>query len=133
MAALRSWTEIPEVRLFSGRATYETTVDIPDPGGVRRWTWGAVRGSRPRSGSTQARGCGLEAALPGERHRLLRKGANQIRVVAGNTLLNHVLSQPAKDYSDVQARYPAIGNRIPVPREKELAKEPCPRGCWGRW
>jgi hypothetical protein len=131
MSVLRSWTEIPEVRLFSGRAAYETTVAVDDPDGSRVLDLGTVR--EAAEVWINGRRAGVAWKLPYRVNAtgLLRKGENRIRVVAGNTLLNHVLSLPAKDYSEVEKRYPAIGNRIPRPREKELAKEPLPSGLLG--
>ncbi len=131
MTALRSWTDLPAVRFFSGRATYQTTFRLSDPSGRRVLDLGAVR--EAAEVWLNGRRVGVAWKLP---YRVdvtgfLRKGENRIRIVVGNTLLNYVLSRPVKDYSDVEARYPSIGNRIPRPREKELAKEPLPSGLLG--
>ncbi len=46
-----------------------------------------------------------------------------------NLLINAVLNQPSKDYSDIEARY---GTKLRAPREKEFLKnEPLPSGLLG--
>jgi hypothetical protein len=131
MTALRSWTEYPALRFFSGRATYETTVGITDATGRWLLDLGSVRETAEVWVNGRRAGVAWMTPYRVDVTGLLRKGANQLRVEVANTLLNYVLSQPAKDYTPVEARYPEIGNRIPRPKEKTLAREPLPSGLLG--
>lgn len=131
MAVLRSWTEIPELRFFSGRAVYETTVEVPG-GPMPRWLdLGTVRDAAEVWVNGKKAGVAWKVPYRVDVAGLLTRGTNRLRVVVGNTLINYVLSQPAKDYTEVQERYPSIGNKIRPPREKELAREPFPSGLLG--
>ena len=134
MDRLRSWTEYPEVRFFSGKAGYETVVEVPrdrfKPGTRFVLDLGEVRElADVRINGVPA---GVAWKMP---YRLdvtgrLKPGRNAIRIDVSNLLINHVLSLPVRDYSDVEARYP-IGTRVPRGREKELQKVPLPSGLLG--
>jgi hypothetical protein len=58
---------------------------------------------------------------------LVRPGANQIRVVVGNTLINKIAGTPAPSYKSLEARY---GVRFPAPDLTGLV--PLPSGLLGR-
>jgi hypothetical protein len=131
---LKSWTEYQQVRYFSGKAAYETSVEVPaaalasgarmvlDLGRVHEIADVRVNGAR----------AGVAWMLPRELDITahLKPGRNLLRIEVSNLLINRVLSQPAKDYSDVERNY-QVGNRMPRPREKDLVKEPLPSGLLG--
>lgn len=131
MRTLRSWTELPDLRYFSGRATYDATLRVADPAGTRVLDLGTVREAAEVWINGRRAGVAWKLPYRVDVTGLLRKGDNQMRVVVANTLLNYVLSQPAKDYSAVEARYPEIGKPISPPKEKELASGPLPSGLLG--
>ena len=125
-----SWTEIPEIKGFSGPGIYRATFHLP-----KEWV---------------ARGIGLELDLGDVREvatvrvngklagrlwtppnalditRLVRKGSNSLRVEVSNLLINKVLDFPDPDLSELERRY---GRRFPPPGEK--AVQPQPSGILG--
>ena len=134
MRELRPWTGIPQVRFFSGKAVYETSIEVPekwlapkarallDMGDVREIAEVRINGNP----------AGVAWKLP---YRLdvtgrLKPGRNWLRIEVTNLLINRVLDQPEKDYTEVEARYP-IGTRVPRPQEKKLVPEPVPSGLLG--
>ena len=135
MRELRSWTEFPQVRFFSGKAVYEASVDLPakwlQPKARVLLEMGDVR--EIADVTVNAGSAGVAWKLP---YRLdvtgrLKPGRNSLRIYVTNLLINRVLNQPDKDYAAVEARYPGIGTRIPRPQEKTLIKEPMPSGLLG--
>jgi hypothetical protein len=132
ISALKSGTEFPTTRYFSGRGTYQTTIRVPatyfHPGTRLLLEMGDVKNTAEVW--INGRHAGVAWKIP---YRLdvtsyLKPGANTLRIDVTNLLINLVLSQPVKDYSEVEARY---GTRIPKPREKEFHKEPLPSGLLG--
>lgn len=130
---LKSWTDFPAARFFSGRGTYRTTIDVPagylhsgnrlllDMGDVKNTAEVWING----------RNAGVAWKIPYtlDITGYLRPGTNQIRIDVTNLLINQVLNQPTKDYSDVEAKYPGL--RVPAPREKAFVKTPLPSGLLG--
>jgi hypothetical protein len=126
---LRSWTDDPETRFFSGRATYERTIDVP-PGMLRtgrRW-WldlGEGRAVAPtplRSGTrawleapvreaavvfVNGRRAGSVWAPPYaiDLTRELRTGPNELRLDVGNLAINHLAGTELPSYRLVHLRY----------------------------
>ena len=134
MRELKSWTEFPQVRFFSGRARYETVVEVP-----RGWLVPKARVLLDMGDVREIAGVSVNGSPVAEAWKLpyrvdvtpwLKPGRNTLRIEATNLLINRVIDQPAKDYSAVEARYP-IGTRVPRPQEKKLVPEPVPSGLLG--
>jgi hypothetical protein len=133
MDKLRSWTEDEQTRYFSGLATYEKTVAVPDSliksGGRVLLDFGEVVPVEvlpyqpPRAGGMHA---GLEAPireaavvylndqLAGsvwcppyalDVTGLLRRGENKLRIVVGNTAINYLAGRSLPDYRLLNLRY----------------------------
>jgi hypothetical protein len=132
LSALKSWTEFPETRYFSGRGTYETTVRLPvsyfQSGTRLLLEMGDVENTAEVWINGQHAGVAWKIPYRLDVTSYLKPGANTLRIDVTNLLINLVLSQPVKDYSEIEARY---GTRIPRPREKEFHKEPLPSGLLG--
>jgi hypothetical protein len=130
---LQSWTDFSVARYFSGRGTYETTVDVPaayfhsgnrlmlDLGDVENTAEVWING----------RNAGVAWKIPYvlDVTSYLRPGNNQLRIDTTNLLINQVLNQPTKGYSDVEAKYPGL--KMPAPHEKAFVKTPLPSGLLG--
>jgi|SRR5579875_3765280 len=133
MSALKSWTEFPNARYFSGRGTYETTVNVPASyltSGTRIvLDMGEVKNIAEVWANGQYGGVAWKRPYVVDITQLLHPGVNKIRIDVTNLLINKVLNQPVKDYSDVEAKY---GTKIPKPREKEFwHNQPLPSGLLG--
>jgi hypothetical protein len=127
-----AWTDIPEMKYFSGTGTYSTNLMIPedvdfesyrselDLGDVREIAEVWVNGKH--AGVTWHRPHRLDVT------ELVRPGENELRVEVTNLLINRVLGSPDPDYSALEEKY---GRRFPPPREKEELKEPLPSGLIG--
>jgi hypothetical protein len=152
--SLRSWTDDETKRYFSGVATYEKTVTVPDSlfrdGLDVRLDFGEGRPLEldpPRGASANA----MQAAFEGPIREaavlyindrragsvwhppysidvtgLLRRGENRIRVLVANTAINHMAGHALPDYRLLNLRY---GERFQV---QDLQKvRPIPSGMLG--
>ncbi len=166
LAQLKSWTDFPAAKYFSGRGTYETTINVP-AGYFHSGSLAISQVSKSRPFDKLGAGSGTPASRSAHtflsdrllldmgdvkstaevwingRHvgvawkipyvldvtGYLRPGSNQVRVDVTNLLINQVLNQPTKDYSDVEAKYPGL--KVPAPREKAFVKTPLPSGLLG--
>jgi hypothetical protein len=128
MERLRSWTENPETRYFSGLATYEKEANVPQallqnqsvrmdfgPGqalpvlqskaGMQTWFDPPVREAAvlyindKRAGSLWCPPYSVDVT------GLLRPGSNKIRVVVANTALNYMAGHSLPDYRLLNLRY----------------------------
>lgn len=129
---LRSWTETPSSRYFSGRGTYEASFAIPpdylrtrhalflDLGRVCETAEVWVNGQR--AGVRWMRPYLLDIT------KLAQPGSNRLRVDVTNLLINQVLGAGRPDYSAVYARY---GQRFPPGDEWETVREPRTSGLLG--
>ncbi|PYT27906.1 MAG: hypothetical protein DMG57_16710 [Acidobacteria bacterium] len=127
---LKSWTEIPAARHFSGRGIYEAGFQfskraadagvVLDLGQVRETA--DVRLNGEHTGVAWMRPYQMEIT------HLLRSGANHLRIEVTNLLINKVLGMGPIDYSAVYARY---GNRFPPGDEWEKVREPFASGLLG--
>lgn len=129
MDKLRSWTEDEETRYFSGTATYEKEVTVPEDllqdglavrldfgegqplptqalkAGMQAWLEGPVREAAVvyvndrRAGSVWMPPYSLDVTS------LLRRGENKIRIVVGNTALNYMAGRKLPDYRLLNLRY----------------------------
>jgi len=130
MEKLHSWTDDETTQYFSGVASYEKTVSVPEsmlkPGGAIRLDFGeghALEKDRGRSNGMRAwfEGPVREAAVVyvnGERAgsawcppykvdvtRLLKPGENRIRIQVANTAVNHMAGRALPDYRLLNQRY----------------------------
>lgn len=126
---LKSWTEIPESRFFSGQGIYEADFTAPvitglgvilDLGQVRETAKVQINGQD--AGTAWMRPYRLEAG------RFLKRGANRIRVEVTNLLINQILGQGPIDYSKVYALH---GRRFPAGDEWDVIRDPLPSGLLG--
>ncbi len=149
MNELRSWTEDPATRYYSGRATYRKTVSLPpeflmknvrlklDLGetkpleprparGFRAWLEAPVREAAEifingkRAGSLWCPPYELDVTA------LLRTGENRLEIVVSNLMINRMAGEPLPDYKDLIARY---GDRF-QPQDLENL-QPVPSGLLG--
>jgi hypothetical protein len=128
---LKSWTEIPEARFFSGRGTYETEFQMaerpPDGLGVildlgRVHETAEVHINGDPAGVAWMRPYRLDITSR------VRRGTNRLRVSVTNLLINRVLGLGPIDYSAVYERY---GRRFPPGEEWEKVREPLVSGLLG--
>jgi hypothetical protein len=129
MAQLHSWTDEEETRYFSGVATYEKEVTVPDnmlqnglelrldfgegkpiapqplKAGMQAWLDAPVREAAvvyvndQRAGSIWCPPFSLDVT------GLLRRGENKIRVMVGNLALNYMAGRRLPDYRLLNLRY----------------------------
>jgi hypothetical protein len=126
---LRSWTDLPKSKYFSGAGVYEGEFDAPEFSGVGViLDLGAVRETADVHLNGEAVGVAWMRPYRLDVSRLLRPGTNRLRVVVTNLLINKVLGQGPIDYSDVYAKY---GKRFPAGDEWEVVREPFPSGLLG--
>ncbi len=122
---LKSWTEFPAFKYYSGAGLYETEFTISDVSPHATLDLGAVReiaevwinGSHAGVSWKQPRRLDVSG--------MLRRGKNSISIRVTNLLINRVLGQPDPDYSGLS------DIRFPLPGEKKAIKEPLPSGLFG--
>jgi alpha-L-rhamnosidase len=152
MPRLRSWTDLPGRRYFSGRATYSRKFAIARS---------AIRAHRliaisfgpgtPLSAAKHRAGSGMRAMLESpvreaavvyvngkragsvwappyeiEVGKLLRPGVNRLRIVVANLAINRLAGEPRPNYSALRAKY---GDRF-QPQDMDSV-HPCPAGILG--
>jgi len=134
MDNLRSWTDEPQTRFFSGRATYTKTILVPieflnrdtsvelDFGepvavpsrrvtGFQAWIESPVREeaevyvNEERAGTVWHPPYGIDVTS------FLHAGQNELRVVVGNLAINQMSGGPQPNYKELEARY---GKRFSV-------------------
>ena len=149
MQTLRSWTDDPATRYYSGRATYRKTFQLapeflmkdvrlkldfgpPKPlergraRAFRAWLEGPVREAAEvfvngkRAGSVWCPPYELD--LTG----LLSAGANRLEIVVSNLMINRMAGEPLPDYTALKERY---GDRF-QPQDLE-GLQPAPSGLLG--
>ena len=150
MQELTSWIVNDATRYFSGVATYEKDLEIPadsirdnpelkldfGPGtpipvqtlrnGMQAWYEGAVREAAvvyindKRAGALWSPPYSLDVT------GMLRPGANKIRVMVGNTAMNHMAGRSLPDYRLLNLRY---GERF-QPQDMDKV-QPIPSGLLG--
>jgi hypothetical protein len=143
MAALHSWTEEEGRRFFSGTATYERTVTLPDAPGHMALSFGD---GTPVSTPEHNAGSGMRAMLDGPVREaaivyvngkragavwcppyevdvagLLHAGENKIRIVVANSALNVLAKGPLPDYKALNAKY---GERFQAQDMNAVAPQP---------
>ncbi len=148
MEQLRSWTDDPSTRYFSGVGTYEKDVDVPaQPAGTRvridfgdghalppqqlrsgmqAWLEGPVREAAvvyvndQRAGSIWSPPYSLDVTT------LLRKGTNRIRIGVANLAVNYMAGRALPDYRLLNLRY---GTRFDAQDMDKI--QPVPAGLLG--
>ena len=147
MRELRSWTDTEETRFFSGQATYEKTVDLPEAwvrsGGEVYLNFGVGKpaaqdrrgGAAIESPVREAAQVYINGSLAGSVWKppyevdatgLLRAGANTIRVVVANLAINRLAGTTLPNYRLLNLRY---GERF---QEQDLQNvQPVPCGMLG--
>jgi hypothetical protein len=127
---LKSWTEIPAARFFSGRGIYEAEFEAPS--GFERWgLWldlGSVRETADVRINERPAGVAWMRPYRVEITGLIRRGTNRLRVDVTNLLINKVLGMGPIDYSAVYAKY---GQRFPPGDEWKVVREPLISGLLG--
>jgi hypothetical protein len=151
LAALRSWTEDPARRYFSGVATYERTIDLTAPqldgrrvlldfgpgtpldavpkvpAGMRAMLDSPVREAAVVAVNGQRAGSIWHPPYVLDVTALLRPGANRFEIHVANSALNARAGQALPDYRLLSARY---GERF-IPQDTQLI-QPQPSGILGQ-
>jgi hypothetical protein len=148
LPALHSWTEEDGRRLYSGEATYETTVNVP---AGHKWVLDFGEGT-PVATPERRSGSGMRAMFDGPVREaavvyvngkragsvwcapyelditpLLKAGSNAVKVVVYNSALNHMAGSPLPDYKELTAKY---GERFQA--QDMQAVTPQPSGLLGK-
>lgn len=150
MSTLHSWAEDEATRFYSGTATYEKTFTVTDamlqsgqevrldfgPGqaipeqprrnGMRAWFDGPIREAAVVYVNGQRAGAMWCPPYTLNVTKLLKRGENQLRIVVGNTAINHLAGQRLPDYKLLTLRY---GDRF-QPQDMENL-QPLPSGLLG--
>ena len=150
MEQLRSWTEDEATRFYSGTATYEKEVTIPaamqraglevhlDFGegkalpvqtlrnGSRAWLDGPIREAAVIYVNDQRAGAIFCPPYSLNVTKYLKPGTNRLRIVVGNTAINHLAGRRQPDYKLLNLRY---GERF-QPQDMENL-QPLPSGLLG--
>jgi hypothetical protein len=149
MDRLRSWTDEEETRYFSGTATYEKSIAVPEmfvkagirvalnfgegtpvaPGrgqGMRALLENPVREAAVVYVNGAAAGSVWRPPYEVDVTKLLRAGRNEIRVMAGNLAINAMAGRPLPDYRLLNLRY---GERFTPQGLENL--QPLPAGVLG--
>ena len=104
---LRSWTELPAARGFSGWGTYET--DFEAPGLPPDVEWMIDLGTVHETAEVTLNGASLGAAWKGLRRvacgRALRPGRNHLKIEVANLWIHDVASRPAPDLAALEETY----------------------------
>lgn len=148
---LRSWTDIPETRHFSGVAHYEKTIELPPAwfahGSSIRLEFGTGTAVEPFSAAPHGIAALLEAPVREavvvevngtkagsiwcspyslDLTANLRPGPNTLRLTVANLALNHIAGLPARDYTALHACY---GERFQPENGEKIA--PIKAGIFG--
>jgi hypothetical protein len=128
--SLKSWTEIPGYRYYSGQAVYEITVNIPnDVVGEGRALWldlGEIREIAEVHVNGHLAGICWKRPYRLDLTKSLRAGGNALSIRVTNLLINRVIGQPTPDFSGLPQPL-----RFPKPDEKDFVREPLPSGLLG--
>lgn len=127
---LKSWTEIPQFKFYSGQGTYKVEVDVPREaisGGCGLWLdLGDVREIAEVTVNGNAAGVCWKLPYRLDISSWAKAGRNQIAVTVTNLLINRVLGEPDPDFSGLPQPL-----RFPLPEEKKMIPAPLPSGLLG--
>lgn len=150
VAQLHSWTDDTETKFYSGTASYEKEITLPEkllkPGqtvvlhfgegqaipvqprknGMRAWFDGPIREAAVVYVNGQRAGAVWCPPYSLDVTKWLTPGVNRLRIVVGNTAINHLAGQPLPDYKPLHQRY---GERF-QPQDMENL-QPLPSGLLG--
>jgi hypothetical protein len=150
MNRLHSWADDEETRYYSGTATYEKEISVPEvflqkgltvkldfgegkpvetsrlTNGMRAWLDGPVRDAAVVYVNDQRAGSVWMPPYSVDVTRLLKPGQNRIKVVVGNTAMNYMAGHRLPDYRLLVLRY---GDRF-QPQDMDKVK-PLPSGLMG--
>lgn len=150
MNRLHSWADDEETRYYSGAATYQKEVTVPEgflhsgltvqldfgegkpaetsrlTNGMRAWLDGPVRDAAVVYVNDQRAGSVWMPPYSVEVTKLLKPGQNRIKVVVGNTALNYMAGHRLPDYRLLVLRY---GDRF-QPQDMDKVR-PLPSGLLG--
>jgi hypothetical protein len=128
MDMLRSWTELPGMQYFSGRATYRkkfvapaeflangvradlnfgegTSLPVKQNAYFQAWLDGPVREAAQVDVNGQRVGRVWHPPYEIEVTRFLRAGENELRIVVGNLAVNEMAASPLPNRAELTARY----------------------------
>jgi len=126
---LRSWTELPQSRFYSGRGVYRGEFECPNFTGLGvMLDLGSVRETADVQLNGKPAGVAWMQPYEVDISAMLRYGRNTIRIDVTNLLINKILGDGPIDYSGVYAKY---GKRFPPGDEWEVVREPFPSGLLG--
>lgn len=126
---LVSWTQMPDAKYFSGRATYTTRFRYDDPL-PRRCLLRLEQVRESAEIVVNGKAAGLLWTPPWEIDvtPFLKQGENTLSITVANLPINRFIGLPDEDLRPLRAVY---GARFPAPEEKSLVKEPLPSGLIG--
>jgi hypothetical protein len=129
MMALHSWTDDEAAKYFSGQASYERLVTVPN-GMLSNKVYLSLGEGTPVTDEERRAGNGMRAMLEGPVHEaavvyvngkragsvwcppyelevtsLLHTGENSIRIVVANLAINAMAKGPLPDYKELNAKY----------------------------
>lgn len=129
MSQLRSWSEDEATKYFSGAATYEKTVNVPQNilkgdsavkldfgeakplevqvlrNGMQTWLDAPVKEAAVVYVNDQRAGSVWSPPYSVDVTKFLKPGENKIRIVVGNTALNYMAGRRLPDYKLLNLRY----------------------------
>ena len=129
LQSLRSWTELPDGKFFSGAGTYRASL-----------SWSGSESDRSALRFDQVREA-AEVRLNGKSLGIifgppyvvdlssaLKQGANELEVTVVNPPLNRFLGLPDEDLGPLRAKF---GTRFGAPEEKKISSGPADSGLIG--
>ncbi len=147
---LRSWTEQEATRFYSGTATYEKEINVNEAwlrphaavvldfgagqavpvqarkNGMRAWLDAPIREAAVVYVNEQRAGAVWCPPYSIDITKLLKPGANRLRIVVGNTAINYMAGHKQPDYKELNQRY---GERFQAQDMENL--QPLPSGLLG--
>jgi len=130
LESLKSWTEIPRYKFYSGPGTYQAEVNVPSEvvsADCGLWLdLGTIREIAEIEVNGNAAGVCWKLPYRVDITHWAKSGRNQIAITVTNLLINRVLGEPDPDFSRLPQPL-----RFPLPQEKKLIPEPLPSGLFG--
>ncbi|MCC6856993.1 MAG: hypothetical protein IT158_00455 [Bryobacterales bacterium] len=130
LGELKSWTELPAYRYFSGSADYTAAVEIGREflagGRSVQLELGTVHEVAEVWINGRHAGVSWKSPRRLDVSGLLKAGRNELKIRVANLPVNHVLGQPDPDYSRLEQPL-----RFPYPEEKKQVREPAASGLLG--
>lgn len=142
METLKSWTDDPATKFYSGVAVYEKEIRVgremleaeldfgtgqplppgpPRQAGMRAWYAGPVRDAAVVFVNGKRAGAVFAPPYRLDLTGVLKEGSNRLRIEVGNTWLNGLAERGEPDYRDVTAKY---GERFQMQDMKRMVPEP---------